>query len=146
MSLCDVAFQGAEPSSAPEADARTKLIVLLVEDEEPLAVLLVRVLERMNLHVVHAGDGATALRLLAERADRFALALIDCLLPDMNGCELACGLRERSAGLPLLLMSGRDHRAWVNTLADGGPTVFLAKPYGPADVLREVNALLSRPS
>lgn len=144
MSFCGGVFP--EPGPVPEVDVRPKPIVLLVEDEESLAELLSRVLGRMNLRVVWAKDGATALWLIAEAPEPVALALIDCLLPDMNGCELALALRERAPRLPLLLTSGRDHRGWVGTFADGGPTAFLAKPYGPAEVLRQVNALLSGPS
>jgi DNA-binding response OmpR family regulator len=143
MSFCGAAFPEPGPEPALGADVRPKPIVLLVEDEAILAELLSALLARMNLRVLRAGDGATALRLLTEASNPVSLALVDCLLPDMSGCELARELRVRSPHLPLLLMSGRDHRAWVSAFAEGGPTDFLQKPFGPADVSRQVNALLS---
>lgn len=146
MSLCHGAFREPEPDPALGTDVRPTPVVLLIEDEESLATLLARVLERKNLRVVRAGDGATALRRLAEQNPPVSLAVVDCLLPDTTGCELAHELRARSPRLPLLLMSGRDHRAQVSTFANGGPTSFLQKPYGPADILREVNVLLSAPA
>lgn len=116
--------------------------VLLVEDEESLADLLTALLRRINVHVLRAPDGASARQLFAEHREGIALAFVDCHLPDMAGADLCQELREACPRLPILLTSGRDQRALQAVFASGGPCSFLAKPYMPQEVMRQVKALL----
>lgn len=131
-------FPGFEPATA----ARREETVLLVEDEEALAELLTHLLKRFNIRVLHAFDGAGALEILTQHGASITLAFVDCHLPDMGGDELCRELRARLPGLPLLLTSGRDRRAWEQLFAGGGPCSFLPKPYMPGEVIRRVTALL----
>ncbi len=133
------------PSLEPLAagvPAESEAAVLLVEDEDALAELLQHLLRRLKVRVLHAADGANALRLLAEHRAAIALAFVDCHLPDMPGSELCEMLRGHLPGLPLLLTSGRDQRTLETVFAAGGPCSFLPKPYMPAEVIRRVSALL----
>lgn len=118
---------------------------MLVEDEDSLAELLFHVLGRMKLQVLRASDGAQALQLFVDHRETIALAFVDCHLPDVCGGDLCATLRALAPGLPLLITSGRDQRALESSLASGGPTGFLPKPYMPADVIRRVNGLLAGP-
>lgn len=117
--------------------------VLLVEDEDSLADLLLHLLGRSKIRAIRAADGASALRLFGEQRGSIILAFVDCRLPDIDGGDLCQELRRIAPGLPLLLTSGRDQRALLSALSAGGPTSFLQKPYMPADVVHHVNALLS---
>lgn len=135
-------FPSLEPAAADAPTPRDAL-VLLVEDEDPLADLLTTLLSRMNVRVVRAADGAQALKLFEEHQASISLAFVDCHLPDTGGAELCRNLRGMAPGLPLLLTSGRDQRVLEAQLAAGGPCQFLPKPYMPGDVIRRVSALLS---
>jgi len=132
------------PSLEPEAanSALRDGAVLVVEDEDSLADLLHHLLLRVKIRVLRAADGAQARQLFAKHRAAIALALVDCHLPDMGGAELCQELRAVAPGLPLLITSGRDQRALAATLAPGGPTAFLPKPYMPGEVVRRVTALL----
>jgi DNA-binding response OmpR family regulator len=130
-----------EPVNA--APALREGAVLLVEDEDSLAELLTHLLARLKIRVLHAADGAQAVRLFAEHRATISLAFVDCTLPDMAGGDLCQGFRAEMPGLPLLLTSGRDQRALEAALAPGGPCQFLPKPYMPADVMHRVKALLA---
>ncbi|WP_158305338.1 response regulator transcription factor [Opitutus terrae] len=121
-------------------------LVLLVEDEESLGDLLVHLLGRAKIRALRAGDGNQALQIFSDHQREIVMAFVDCRLPDIDGGDLCRELRRLSPGLPLLLTSGRDQRALVTSLAGGGRTGFLQKPYMPADVVRHVNALLSQPA
>ncbi len=138
-------FPSLEPDAA-EVSTPREVVVLLVEDEDPLALLLTTLLSRIKVRVLRAGDGAEALKLFNEQRASISLAFVDCQLPDMGGAELCRELRATSPGLPVLLTSGRDQRALEIQLAAGGPCQFLPKPYMPNDVMRRVNALLSPPA
>ncbi len=96
--------------------------------------------------VLQAGDGAEAERLMTQHGPAIALALVDCSLPDIDGAELCERVRTQRASLPVLLMSGREQSPLARKLAMGGPVRprFLAKPFLPGDVMREVQTLLAK--
>jgi len=143
MSSSAALFPNLETSPAPGLTSeRATGSVLLVEDEDSLAELLFHVLGRMKVPVLRAADGAQALQLFVDHRDAIGLAFVDCHLPDVCGADLCATLRALAPGLPLLITSGRDQRALESSLASGGPTGFLPKPYMPTDVIRRVNALL----
>jgi DNA-binding response OmpR family regulator len=116
--------------------------VFFVEDEDFIGDLMTVIFERAGLRAIRARDGGEALRLATEHSQAFALALVDLCLPDIGGDELCLRLRELRPGLPVLLTSGRDMEIFVRDLARGGPTAMIAKPYRPAELLRQVRALL----
>ena len=68
--------------------------ILVVEDEEDMAVLLRRALERRGFRVDLAGNGTEALAALATR--HYALLITDIFIPRMNGLRLAEAARQRS--------------------------------------------------
>lgn len=115
---------------------------LLVEDDSCLARLFGVFLERCGLRTVHARDGADCLRLFEVHRHELALVLMDCGLPDVHGGTLCHRLRALSPGLSLLLTSGTKQPALHALLASDGPTGFLAKPFLPADALREIRAMI----
>jgi len=128
---------------APRGGGRTDA-VLLVEDEDALAVLITRVLQRSGWRVLYAADGAQARRLVATRGAEVTLAFVDCGLPDVSGPELCAEIRSAIPGVPLLLTSGRDQTAMARAFATGGPAAFLAKPYLPMDIGCRLEQLLAR--
>ena len=137
-------FPSLEPApSDAESAIGSHGAVLLVEDEDSLAELLFHVLGRMKVPVLRASDGTQALQLFMDHRETIALAFVDCHLPDVCGADLCATLRTLAPGLPLLITSGRDQRVLESTLASGGPTGFLPKPYMPAEVVRRVKGLMS---
>lgn len=138
-------FPSLEPAAAA-TPVKHEGLVLLVEDEDPLAELLATLLRRMQVRLIRAADGAQAVRLFNEHRAEITLAFVDCHLPDTCGAELCQILRATAPGLPLLLTSGRDQQALQTQLAAGGPCQFLPKPYMPGEVVRRVTALLAAKS
>ncbi len=79
--------------------------------------------------MVEAHDGEEALRLFNEHMGKIRLALVDLSMPRMNGDETSRELRQRSADLPIVLMSGHsesDVRAMMPDVAMAG---YLQKPF-----------------
>lgn len=116
--------------------------VLLVEDQEFIAELLMMVFTRAGLSVVRVADGAEALRVLAEEQGKVRLAMIDIGLPDIAGDDLGLALRALVPGLPVILTSGREAENCRERLLASGPTWFAAKPYKTAQLVEQVRALL----
>lgn len=89
-----------QPASARPGGAQT---VLLVDDHEGFRLRMRRLLERQGYRVVEAADGGGALR-QAER-ERPEIVLLDVHLPDIDGFEVATGLRAAGTAGAILLIS-----------------------------------------
>jgi DNA-binding response OmpR family regulator len=84
------------------------------------------------------------MRLFEKNRSDVVVVLMDCTLPDAHGGSLCHQLRQEVPNLPILLTSGRKQEALHALLAVDGPTGFLPKPFLPADVIRQVRALLEQ--
>lgn len=126
-------------------DVPVRNLVLLAEDNDVVAGLVGRILARIGLTVLRAETGARCEELFAERHADIALAMLDCRLPDGDGAALGRRLSERMPGLPLVLMSGREHAA-AQSLTATGKAVFLAKPFFPGQLEERIAALLGAPA
>jgi two-component system, OmpR family, response regulator len=116
--------------------------LLLVEDDPTIAEFVSKGLREAGFAVDHAADGITAL----ERAtsDSFDAAIVDLMLPRMDGLALIDSLRARGIRTPVLILSARrsvDDR--VRGLQAGGDD-YLTKPFAFAELLARVQALIRR--
>ena len=115
--------------------------ILLVDDDMRNLLALTPVLEGWGLDVIAAGDGEEALETLAEESD-VAVALLDVMMPGLDGLELAGAIREQSrfATLPCIGLSAKagddDRERWLAL----GVGDYLVKP---VDV-HELHSVLSK--
>jgi DNA-binding response OmpR family regulator len=115
---------------------------ILVVDDDPRMLRLLRLnLERAGYRVATEGDGVAALdRVALERPD---LILLDVMMPAMDGFTFLARLREFSA-IPVILLTAKgEERDKVQGL-DLGADDYLTKPFGPAELLARVRAVLRR--
>ncbi|HEY4300726.1 MAG TPA: response regulator [Candidatus Didemnitutus sp.] len=113
--------------------------VLVVDDEEAMCRLIVSALEGEPVEVVTAPSGAAALKIVAERPTEPLLALIDVMMPGIDGLTLARKLSSTLKRTKLVIMSGHlsDVSWWP---ADLREVAFVAKPFhmtALAEFLRE---------
>ena len=114
--------------------------ILVVDDEAPVLKLVRRVLMRAKFDVLAAEDGERALELVAQ--EPVAAAVLDLTLPGIDGAEVARRLRERFAGLPVIITSGYDE-ATARARASGiDDAVFLQKPFTPKVLTEAVSKLV----
>ena len=81
--------------------------ILVVDDEDSIRRVLVRILEPMGAHVVCAGNGLEALRAIEK--EPFDLVITDVLMPEMDGIELIPLIKKKRPGVYILAMSGGGH-------------------------------------
>jgi DNA-binding response OmpR family regulator/curved DNA-binding protein CbpA len=116
-----------------------KLKILLVEDDKKFAESLQRILAEEGFECIIAEKPQTALSLT--KVHNFDVALIDCMLPQMNGVELSLKIREMTGESTVLyLMSGiyKDKNFSVNAIKKTGAQSFLIKPFSSTDLIQMI--------
>jgi len=133
LALRDAPAQPAAPADATAAStAPLHGRVLLVEDNSVNRLVGTAMLEAFGLEVIVAEDGEEALARLADTA--FALVLMDCQMPVMDGYEATQRLREseRLAGrarLPVVALTANAFSSDVERCLAAGMDAHLGKPY-----------------
>lgn len=116
--------------------------ILVVEDDELMADVLVHGLREESHKVDLAGDGRVALRLTGNTA--FDLILLDVMLPGISGLEVAKQLRLRGNSVPVLMLTARDALSDIVTGLDAGADDYLTKPFSFTELLARIRALQRR--
>lgn len=134
--------EGAGPS-VRRGDGRGSGRILLVEDETQVRQLAARVLRTAGYQVSEAGSGHEALRLL-EQEPAPDLLLTDVVMPGMGGHELWQAVKARGTWpeLRVLYMSGYPEDPGLRSEAGRPEVGFLAKPFSPESLTREVREAL----
>jgi DNA-binding response OmpR family regulator len=116
--------------------------VLLVEDDPIIARTLAMSLRYEGFELTVASTAAEAGRVLGER--RFDLVMFDVGLPDGNGIDLCCSLRQRDAAIPILMLSARTDEPTAVAGIEGGADDYIRKPYGLQELTARMRRLLAR--
>ena len=116
--------------------------VLVVEDEEDIAVPLMRTLEREGYEVSRASGGAEAVSFAVTQAP--AVVILDLGLPDMDGLDVCRQMRAGGYEGGIIMVTARAGELDRVVGLDVGADDYLAKPFGLAELLARVRALLRR--
>ena len=118
--------------------------LLLVEDDEKIASFIIKGLKAEGFAVDHAGDGEDGLHLAM--TEPYDAAIVDIMLPKLDGLALIRQLRQEKIKTPVIVLSARgsvDDR--VKGLQTGGDD-YLTKPFAFSELLARVQALIRRSS
>jgi CheY-like chemotaxis protein len=130
-----------DPVSATARDHGNELI-LLVEDDVTLRTLNARILTERGFRVQAFEDGHRALEVADDVLSGASMLLTDVVLPSINGREVAERLHRRAPHLKVLFVSGYTEDSVLrNGILEQGMR-FLAKPFGPDDLVARVRAVL----
>jgi DNA-binding response OmpR family regulator len=123
----------------------TKPVVLVADDDRDILELVAFRLERAGYDVVTAGDGAEALEAADARVPD--VAVLDVMMPRLDGYEVTRKLREREATerIPVILLTARVQEADVQRGFEAGADDYLKKPFSPQELRTRVQAALGRP-
>ncbi|MGN0721951.1 MAG: response regulator transcription factor [Anaerovoracaceae bacterium] len=115
--------------------------ILIAEDDTDIRGLLKLYLESEGFAVTCADNGPDALKLAETTSPQ--LAILDIMMPGLNGLELTQKLRERTA-MPIMILSARDRDQDKILGLNIGADDYMTKPFNPLEVVARVKALLRR--
>jgi two-component system response regulator CpxR len=117
--------------------------VLLIDDDVALAESLTRLLlmDGFLLEAVHRGEPGVR----AAMSGRYALVLLDVMLPDADGRKLLRQIRAKS-DVPIVMLTARGDDADRIEGLESGADDFLPKPFNPRELIARMKAVLKRQS
>ena len=116
--------------------------ILLVEDDQKTASFIARGLKEAGYAVDHAVDGEEGLALAS--VETYDAAIVDIMLPKLDGLSLITRMRDKRIGTPVLILSAkRSVEDRVKGLQQGGDD-YLVKPFSFSELLARIQALIRR--
>ena len=118
--------------------------IIIIEDDKKTAAFIMKGLEQAGFNTVHAANGKDGL--FKMKTGEFDVAVINIMLPEMDGFTVIQKLREAKIKTPVLVLSAKNSvEDKVRGLQAGGDD-YLAKPFAFAELLARIQALLRRAS
>jgi DNA-binding response OmpR family regulator len=118
--------------------------VLIVEDEEHLALGLKFNLEAEQIQAEVVGDGESALKTLLSADNGFDAVILDVMLPGISGFEVVAELRTASQYVPVLMLTARGRPEDVLRGFEAGVDDYLPKPFELPILVARLRGLLRR--
>lgn len=115
--------------------------ILLADDEREIIELLRLYLEKDGYDVLAAGDGLFALQIL--RREKVDLAVVDIMMPNLNGYELIKAIRKEK-NLPIIVISAKGETADKILGLGLGADDYIVKPFDPLEAVARVDANIRR--
>lgn len=121
--------------------------ILIADDEARIRRLVSDFLKRDGHTIIEAADGKAALELIENRRPTLDLAILDVMMPGMDGFEVLREVREQETGdkhLPVMLLTARAEDADQVRGLEGGADDYVTKPFSPIVLAARVRTLLKR--
>ncbi|WP_343252612.1 response regulator transcription factor [Ligaoa zhengdingensis] len=118
--------------------------ILVVEDEDAIRDFVVINLQRAGYDVTPAANGEEALRIFEEQQGNFDVALLDIMMPGIDGFTLCKKIRAQSSTIGIIMLSAKSQEMdKVNGLMIGADD-YVTKPFSPSELTARVDAIHRR--
>ena len=118
--------------------------ILFVDDEEPLANIIRRNLERLGYKVVARTSSIEALETFRAQPDKFDLVITDQTMPKMTGVELSKELMHIRPDMPIILCTGFSEAITPEKAKEMGIRAYVMKPIIPRDMAEVIRRVLDK--
>ncbi|AKN32444.1 PhoB family transcriptional regulator [Clostridium carboxidivorans P7] len=116
--------------------------ILIVEDEEPIRKLIYKILSTQDMLVYQAQNGSQALEMINKYS--FDLVLLDILMDDISGYDVAREIRKHNLQLPIIFLSGKKDDEDIIKGLDIGADSYITKPFSPSVLSAQVKSKIKR--
>lgn len=125
--------------------AKESKTILVVDDNEQALALVKEALSTRGYTVLVANRGAAAMTILeSKKGETIELVIIDLVMPDVDGAELASKILAKQPDMKILVMSGYADDVVVHGIVDSKNVDFLGKPFSIRDLFTRVSVLLTQ--
>lgn len=116
--------------------------ILLVEDEERIRKIINIIIRGEDIEIDEAEDGAQALDKI--RSNDFDLVILDIMIPEIDGFGVLEEIRntERTADLPVIIVSARTSDRDILEGLKGGANYYIPKPFEPQELISSLELIL----
>lgn len=116
---------------------------MVVEDDDQIAYLLRFILQREGYRVELANDGRSAMALIGS-IEPPALAMLDVMLPHVDGYQLLAAIRGLEAwrDVPVLMLTAKSQEKDIVRALDSGADDYLVKPFKPEELRARIKRLV----
>ncbi len=118
--------------------------ILVVEDEENIREFIVINLQRAGYEVMEAGSAEDALEQYSQHRQEIDIALLDIMLPGMDGMTLCRTIRQDNSTIGIILLTARTQEIDKVTGLMKGADDYVTKPFSPSELVARVDALYRR--
>lgn len=118
--------------------------VLVAEDEESIREFIVVNLTRGGYTVEQADNGVTALQKFREDEQGFDVAILDIMMPELDGLSVCKELRKMSSDLGIIMLSAKTQEMDKVTGLLFGADDYVTKPFSPSELMARVDAIYRR--
>lgn len=118
--------------------------VLVAEDEESIREFIVINLTRSGYDVEQAEDGAVALKKFSSDPSSFDVAILDIMMPEVDGLTVCKEFRKRSADIGIIMLSAKTQEMDKVTGLLFGADDYVTKPFSPSELMARVDAVYRR--
>ena len=115
--------------------------ILIADDEARIRRLVSDFLKRDGHTIVEAADGKEALNILENRRPGLDMAILDVMMPGMDGIEVLKSVRKWSS-LPVVVVSARHHEHDKVEALDYGADDYISKPFGTSELLARIRTAI----
>ncbi|HEV7208403.1 MAG TPA: response regulator transcription factor [Mycobacteriales bacterium] len=129
------------PGATPAGASPERGCVLVVDDDDTVAEVVTRYLERAGFRVIHAADGPSALAAVQSHSPD--LIVLDLMLPGMGGLEVCRRLRETSP-VPVVMLTALGEETDRIAGLELGADDYVTKPFSPRELVLRVQSVLRR--
>ena len=117
--------------------------ILLIEDEEPVLAVNRAMLEKLGYQVISAETGQKAIDIARTFEGKIDIALLDIVLPDMNGKEVYSIISASRPEMKIVVCSGYSLEGPVQEIISAGAHSFIQKPFSLKSLSESLNAVMS---
>lgn len=118
--------------------------ILLVEDEAAIREFVVINLKKAGFDVTEADSGEAALRIFAEQEGAFHVALLDIMMPGIDGLAVCRELRRANSRIGIIMLTAKTQEADKIAGLSQGADDYVTKPFSPSELVARVESLCRR--
>ena len=118
--------------------------ILLVDDEETIARMGKKMLERLGYDVTSRASSTDALEAFRAAPDKYDLVITDMTMPQMTGAQLARKLLEIRPDIPIIICTGFSTKTDDENIKDYGIRGFVMKPVVQREIAKKIREVLDK--